>query len=155
MEGIVRTDTDHWVLRYKTSLDNRDFQIIMLVEVKEYGKEPDPSQLDILHFAHWLMTEKGKNRHGARTWKTIKAKSVTGRPVKVKSFGVHLLQFERTSPDDGWVKWDRKIIDKNVLLGILALERRPDDPSQMMIAYLRDRHLKKFRHQLALFGQEI
>lgn len=140
--GIVRTDTDHWILRWKTSLEGRDFQLLMLVEVKEMGSEPDEAQLDILHFVHLGMIRPRKNMHGAKCDNEFPATStVTGRKVRVRYMGYHLLQFEKTNPDDSaWIKWDRKTISADVLVGVLALERHPDKPDKFMIEYLRDRH---------------
>jgi hypothetical protein len=144
VHGIVRTDTDHWIVRYKTSLEGRDFQLLMLVEAKEHGAEPSADQLDILHFVHLGLVRKGKNMHGSKTGDTFLCRSrVTGRKVRVRYFGYHLLQFENTNPyDSAWVKWDRKLISAGDLVGVLAMERNPDNPSRMMIEFLRDRHAK-------------
>jgi hypothetical protein len=142
--GIVRTDTDHWILRYKTNLDGRGFQLLMLVEVKEYGAEPDPAQLDILRFVHIGITRKRKNMHGAKTCDEFTARSaVSGRIVHVRYMGYHLLQFEKTNPNDSsWIKWNRKPVTAEELVGILSMERRPDRPDKFTIEYLRDRHRK-------------
>lgn len=144
VNGIVRTDTDHIVLRYKTGLDGRDFQLMMVVEVKEYGAEPDKSQTDILSFLRQLADNRGENIHGCKTRKSLRVRSrMLNRDVLLRFYGVHLLQFEKTNPDDSkWIKWDRKPISKETLLGVLALERVPDNPDKFMIEFLRDRHRK-------------
>jgi hypothetical protein len=36
--------------------------------------------------------------------------------------GIHLLQFENTSPDDGKIFWDNKQIDKSELINILRFQ---------------------------------
>lgn len=144
VHGIVRTDLDHVIVRYKTSLDQRDFQLLMVVEVKEFGAEPDPSQVDILSFFRQIGERAGYNMHGAKTTGTYRLYSrISGRFVNVRFFGVHLLQFEKTNPNDSeWIRWDHKDITEGVLVGLLAMERRPDNPDQMMIETLRDRHRK-------------
>jgi hypothetical protein len=140
--GIVRTDLDHVILRYMTTFQKRDFQLMMIVEVKEYGKEPDAAQVDILSFLRQLAEFKGTNMHNFPTVQCVKARSkMTGRDVRLRFFGVHLLQFEKTNPMDSlWIKWDRKIITPAQLEDILAMNVRPDDTSKPMIDYLRDRH---------------
>lgn len=145
VHGIVRTDTDHWILRYKTGLDGRDFQLLMLVEVKEHGADSDPAQRDIMRFVHLLSTRRGRNMHGATTRETARIRSeITGRTVRVKNFGYHLLQFQNTHPEDSnWIMWDRRRIHKDDLIGVLALERNPYEPERFVIEYLRDRHQKE------------
>lgn len=139
--GIIRTDTDHTILRYKTHNQGRDFQLIMDVEVKERGARPDKSQADILNFKHQLALKTSHNMHGARTFYTHYLKSsANGRRVKVKYLGYHLLQFENTDPTDGWIKWDGKLITVGILVGILTFELNPCYPDRPMIEFLRDRH---------------
>ena len=157
IQGIVRTDLDHCILRYKTTIQGRDFQLLMIVEVKEYGAQPDKSQIDILSFIRQMIEDKGTNMHGAPTVRThnLISKMRDNRKVSVRFWGVHLLQFEKTNPDDSsWIKWNRKLISKHDLVAVLAMERRPDRPDKMMDEYLRDRHRKvdaiefDFMHQL-------
>lgn len=150
--GIVRTDCDHIICRYKTHTDGRDFQLMMIVEVKEYGAKPDPCQRDILSFTHQIIIDKGKNIHGEKTHKSKKLYStMQGKRVLVRHFGVFLLQFEKTSPvDSAWIKWNHEIIDEKTLTEILAMHRRPDKPHLLMDEFLRDRHRKK--EQMTLFS---
>lgn len=144
VDGIVRTDLDHIVLRYKTSLDGRDFQLLMLIEVKEFGAHPDPAQTDCLSFIRQMAERRQRNRHGANGFSSVKLRSrMLNRPVNVRFYGVHLLQFERTNPhDSSWIKWDGKIISPEELVGVIALERRPDDFKKFVMEFLRDRHSK-------------
>lgn len=145
---IVRTDTDHSILRYMTyvqGVKTREFQLIMDVEVKEWGKEPDRAQADILNFKHQLVINKSRNRYGAKTDNTYQLRSsAAGRKVKVRYLGFHLLQFEKTSPiDSRWIKWDRKEITVETLVGLLALNLHPDKPHLPMADFLRDRHKQR------------
>jgi hypothetical protein len=141
-DGIVRTDCDHIIVRYKTHPQGRDFQLMMIVEVKEFGGEPDPCQRDILSFLSQTIFIRSRQICGAKTTKSLKLKShILGRPVLVRNYGVHLLQFEKTSPrDSAWIKWDRCLVDAPTLTEILAFERRPDAPHLWMKDFLRDRH---------------
>lgn len=141
-QGIVRTDTDHTILRFKTSTQGREFQLLMDLEVKEFGSCPDPAQLDVQAFKHQFIMQKGKNCHGAPTVLTRKVKSrVSGRIVAVRYLGWHLLQFERTSPTDSqWIKWNHREISVSQLLGLLAMELDPFNHDRTMAELLRDRH---------------
>jgi hypothetical protein len=142
--GIVRTDTDHTILRYKTHDQGREFQLIMDVEVKEHGSEPDPAQMDILSFKHQIAMRTGKNVHEGKTHFTHRLRSrLTGRLVRVRYCGYHLLQFENTNPEDSaWIKWDRREIIADWLTEILLFERHPYRPEKLMAEFLRDRHFQ-------------
>lgn len=153
-EGIVRTDTDHVILRYKTYPGGRDFQLLMLLEVKERGAYPRADQKDIFSFVNQISVKKGKQVNGASTWHTWKLWSWKNeRYVTVRYFGYHLLQFEGTNPKDSdWIKWNGKKIDEGTLVALLSMERVPSDPSKSMTEFLRDRHRKP--KTLSLFPQE-
>jgi hypothetical protein len=149
-KGIVRTDTDHTVLRYITHMQGRDFQLIMDVEVKEFGKEPDPSQADILFFKHQIATRTGINMHKSGTVFTHKLQSkYSAKKVSVRYCGLHLLQFEKTNPADSeWIKWNHRKITENTLIELLQFKRNPEQPRRPMIEFLRDRHM-----QVSLFNK--
>jgi hypothetical protein len=117
---------------------------MMIVEVKEFGAEPDACQIYILSFLAKTIRSKGKNMHNAMTNMSLRLKSrMLNRHVLVRNFGVFLLQFEKTSPDDSaWIKWNRRHIDAKTLTEILSLHRRPDNIDLLMDDYLRDRHRK-------------
>jgi len=152
VEGIVRTDMDHIILRYKTSLDGRDFQLAMVVEEKQFGAKPDPAQRDILSIINQLCGTSGRNLRGVKT-RTSKMvwSPMFRRKVRVRWLGCHLLQFSHSGPEDSdWIKWDHKVIDRHILAGLLAIERDPYCPEKFIIELLRDRHNK--RRQPMLFG---
>src|SRR5262245_38814561 len=67
---LVRTDTDHFILKFKTHPQGREFQLIMLVETKEWGSEPDDAQRDILNFIHQLCYKVRRNMHDASIYPT-------------------------------------------------------------------------------------
>jgi hypothetical protein len=141
--GIIRTDTDHIILRYKTALDGRSYQLIMIVEVKEFGASPDPWQIDILSFLRQIAESKGRNLKGAPTTRSRRVFSKRNQVyVRLRFYGVHLLQFEKTGPlDSDWIKWNGRQITTDQLVDLLAMNIRPDN-FKPMIEFLRDRHAK-------------
>lgn len=145
--GIVRTDCDHIILRYKTHKTGRELQLMMIVEVKEFGRDPDPTQKDMLSFLSQTIWHslRGKNMHKATTDRTLRLKSwILGRDVNVRNLGVHLLQFEKTSPKDSeWIRWNYHEVDEATLIQILAMNVRPDNPKRSIDEFLRDRHKKQ------------
>jgi hypothetical protein len=140
--GIVRTDTDHTILRYKTHSQGRNFQLLMDIEVKEHGSLPRDDQRDIHSFKHQMISKTGRNIEGSKTRRTMKLFSVmSNRKVNVRYLGFYLLRFENTSPDDSaWIEWDHKRITKDTLIAILAMDVDPYDTTRSMIELLRDRH---------------
>jgi len=70
----------------------------MIIEEKRYGHYPKPYQAKILN----LLDACCKHNKYFR--------------------GVHLLVFEKTSPDDGKIFWDRREITKEQLLGLLTFK---------------------------------
>jgi hypothetical protein len=142
-DGIVRTDTDHTILRYKTDW-GRERQLLMDIEVKEFGSYPNDSQRDLLAMKHQLMSARGKNMHGATTQISRKIYSMmNGRKVSVRYLGLHLLVFEKTSPCDSvWIHWDKKPITEDQLLRLLAFDLDPNNPVRSMRELLRDRHFQ-------------
>src|SRR5215813_10481467 len=49
-EGFVLTNCDHIVLRFKNDRTGKDVQTMMVVEIKEHGKELGDCQAEIFHF---------------------------------------------------------------------------------------------------------
>ena len=151
-DGIIRTDCDHIICRYKTAMDGRKFQLLMIVEVKEYGAEPDESQRDLLLLTHQSLFVRQRNMYDAPTVRSLKLYSVRNNThILARHFGVFLLQFEKTSPcDSAWIKWNRAIIDERTLIEILSFHRRPDRPAELMEVFLRDRHARRIDLNLDL-----
>lgn len=142
--GIIRCDQDHWVLRYKTPHNGRDVQLLMLIEVKEFNAVPDKAQSDCLRMLHRFHSDTGKNIYGATTHRTKMVFSdLSGRTIRLRNLGVHLLQFSRTNPEDSLtIRWDHKEIDIQTLESLLLLDLNPNNPEQSMDELLRDRHKK-------------
>lgn len=148
---IVRTDTDHTILRYKTHYQGRDFQLMMCIEVKEFGAKPDPAQKDILRFQHEFLMHTSRNKHKALTFRSKSIYSeMLKRVVRLRHYGFHLLQFEKTSPEDSaWIKWDHREIAIDTLVGLLAMDVHPWN-LRPMDEFLRDRHWQS-KNQDCLF----
>lgn len=55
-----------------------------------------------------------------------------GRKVRVKLYGVHLLQFSGTDPADSeFIWWDGKLISEETLIKLLRIDIDPDDFSEV------------------------
>jgi hypothetical protein len=141
-QGIVRTDTDHTIVCYKVHKQGRKFQLIMDLETKEFGAKPTICQQDIISFKTQLALSKGKNLNGATTYTTHKLRSELQQcRINARYYGFHVLQFEKTSPDNSeWIKWDYKPISSLTLTDLLRFERHPFYPDRSLMQFLRDRH---------------
>ncbi len=129
-DGIVLYDSDMIVHRYKFD-HNRLYQCIMLVEVKCHNAEPTPSQKDTLAiFGQFLRNDKTTSRKSRRAQvrdRPTKAFSVMRkRMITCRAFGVHLLTFENTSPENGKIRWDKENVTKGQLIKILKFELHPE-----------------------------
>lgn len=129
-DGIVIYDLDMIVHRYKYDHD-RLYQCIMLVELKRHGAELTDSQRDTLAvFGQFLRNDrrtstKGRRAQvGSRPTKVISV--IRNRRVTCRAFGVHILTFQRTNPDNGWVQWDKRRITKDQLIKLLKFELHPE-----------------------------
>lgn len=144
--GLCVADVDYIIHRFKTANDGREFQCLMMVEVKTQSRNTSDSQRDTLSiFSQFL-----RNRKNTPTAKipakqadaTVinKARSyILKRDVNVRLFGFHLLQFQQTGPDDGWIKWDNKPIDQETLAKLIRFDL---DPDKITPLDLRNHHLK-------------
>lgn len=130
MQGIVRTDCDHIIHRYK--FETRDVQAIMVLEVKTYDKELPETQRDTLHIANQLMRNRRSNMYKDVKWQAgdapLKVKSaMTGRDVMVRCFGVQTLRLSHSSPIDSvrmW--WNKRLINVAQLIKLLRFDLDPD-----------------------------
>jgi hypothetical protein len=132
--GIVATDCDLWVHRYKT-IERRDCQFLMLLEIKEHGKQIDRSQRDTLHIVNQLL----RNRRNKTKFQVADEPRVSkvfsvsaNRHVNVCCFGVHSLIIHGDGRDASGCKltWDSKHeITSQQLESLLLFELDPDDLS--------------------------
>lgn len=135
--GIVRFDCDVLLHKYLTPTDKkgtRDIQCVMFIEVKMHGANVGEAQRDTLSMFSQVLLNRRPNIHGPK--KGIHAKDhcppsrckshILGREVSLHLFGGHLLQFEHESPgDSGWIAWDYKPINEEMLLKLLRFELNP------------------------------
>jgi hypothetical protein len=130
-------NSDLWVHHYKTDR-GRDFQCIMLVELKTFGAELDKYQRDTLLIVNQIL----RNRRQTPTSTPIsqagtaplKVNShIAQRRVVLKAFGVHVLRLSADTPDNSeWMQWDKArfgqggFIDREQLVKLLRFELDPD-----------------------------
>lgn len=130
-KGLFVMDADWWFHRYKTEL-GREFQCLMMVEIKTNGAEPDKYQRDTL----WAIDQLLRNRRQTPTNKVrlqagrglVKTFSgVIQKPVTMKAFGVHLLRFDGKGPMSSQrITWDNKEIMLEQLEKLLVFDLDPD-----------------------------
>lgn len=130
-QGLYVMDADWWFHRYRTELD-REFQCLMMVEIKTNGAEPDKYQRDTL----WQIDQLLRNRRQTPTNKVRLqagrglAKTFSGviqKPVTIKAFGVHLLRFDGKGPiSSSRITWDNKEITLEQLEKLLVFDLDPD-----------------------------
>ena len=130
--GYCVSDQDYWIQKFKT-YEGRDFQLLMLVEIKTMGSKLTKAQIDLLHMANQVM----RNRRWTPT-KDLKFQPSNGvskvysymsnKEVYLRTYGVHVLTFSGLGPDDSeWITWDTtKPIDKEILTSILSFDLDPD-----------------------------
>ena len=151
-DGINIYDEDHFcdrrfVHKYKEN-GERGVQCYMVLEVKEYGAFPTKAQQSTLAILSGYIKNFFGNRHTRRgATKDIYGKRgkvwdhVYDRWVQVRHYGYHLLQFEKTCPDDSsWIKWDSKEITEDQLVKLLRFEIHP---LTLMPIDARDHHKQK------------
>lgn len=134
------------VHRYKDGGD-RGVQCFMSVEVKEYGAKPTQAQQSTLQILSDYIKNTFRNMHNTRGASHDlggKCRKVYDRRfdrlVWVRHYGIHLLQFEATSPDDSsWIKWDGIEITPDQLASLFAFEIHPYTLKPLSA---RDRHAR-------------
>jgi len=150
--GYAVTDQDYWIHRFK-SHRGRDFQLLMLVEIKTQGMPLSQAQRDTLHLVNQIM----RNRRQTPTkdciyqagQSVIRAYStMQGKNVMLRAYGMHVLTFSGLGPGDSeWLTWDHHVIDMAQLTGLLKFDLDPDTLNPLD---LRNHHPPK---QLPLFDE--
>lgn len=134
---VVAVDSDLWVHKYKT-IGDRKYQFLMLVEVKEFGKEPDPYQLDTLHIINQLL----RNRRNIKdNWNAIDGRArissvyslMNKDRIQVTCFGCHVLRIDGDGTFLQWsnLTWDNKKISPETLEDLLLFNVDPDTLSPL------------------------
>ncbi|NBW15698.1 MAG: hypothetical protein EBR82_47700 [Caulobacteraceae bacterium] len=151
-DGINVFDEDHFcdrrVVHKFNENGDRSAQCYMTIEVKEYGAFPSDAQRSTFSILSGYL----KNFFGNRNTRRGATRDIAGkrkkvwdavfkRWVRVRHYGYHLLQFEKTSPEDSaWIKWDCKEITADQLVALLRFDIHPFT-FQPLDA--RDRHKQK------------
>jgi hypothetical protein len=151
MQGIVRTDCDHIIHRYK--FETRDVQAIMIVEVKTHEKELPETQRDTLHMINQLMRNRRSNIHKDVKFQAgngaLKVKSaMTMQDVMIRNFGVHTIRFSHSNPlDSVRIWWNKRLVNVAQLIKLLRFDLDPDTlrPMDMRI------HQRKLPETPSLF----
>ena len=151
-DGVNIYDEDHFcdrrvVHKFKVNGD-RSAQCYMTIEVKEYGAYPSDAQRSTFAILSGYLKNFFGNRHTRRgATKDIVGKRrkvwdpVFKRWVQVRHYGYHLLQLEKTCPDDSlWMKWDGIEITEDDLVKLLRFEIHP---LTFMPMDARDHHKQK------------
>jgi hypothetical protein len=150
--GIVRFDLDMLLHKYKVCIDgkgDRDIQCMMFVEVKTFMAKPSMAQTDTLSMLGQVLRNRKQNIHSDPRkqvqYQTRKVFSkLLNKDVTIKLFGAHLLQLERTNPDNSSViLWDYKPVTKQILMELLRFERDPDRIDLMIDHRRRSRPFSK------------
>lgn len=153
-KGYCVIDQDYFIHQFK-SYENRDFQLIMMVEIKTMGSLPTQAQKDTLYILDQLF----RNRRQTPT-KSLERQAagfidvfsiMNGRRVKVRAYGVHFLKFSGLGPDDSEsIMWDRKPIDAETLTKLLRFDL---DPDTLTPIDLRNHHRTAHRTNNHLFKE--
>lgn len=152
-KGYCVIDQDYFVHQFK-SFENRDFQLIMMVEIKTMGMEPTQAQKDTLHILNQLLrNERATPTKALSSYQAVgfvDAFSVmNGRRVKVKAYGAHVLRFSGLGPDDSdAIFWDKKQIDVETLTKLLRFDIHPDT---FLPIDLRNHHRTAYKKNIHLF----
>lgn len=130
-EGLSITDADYVVHRFKT-YGSREFQCIMMIEVKTFTRKLPDAQRDTLYILHQLM----RNRRDTPTKETLHQSGTTitkahsfilGRDVNVRSFGTFVLTFSESGPEDSdEIFWNKERITEETLVSLLRFELDPE-----------------------------
>jgi len=160
-DGINIYDADCSVERrivhkYKDGT-SREAQCYMEVEVKEYGAVPSAAQRSTFQILSDYLKNTVSNMNssrGASSDRSGKFRRIYDREfdrwVWVRHYGIHLLQFEKTGPDDSsWIKWDGVEISPDQLVDLFAFDLHPYSLKPLSA---RDRHAPVSRPLLESIG---
>jgi hypothetical protein len=163
--GLAVYDIDYIVHRFKT-FDGREYQFLMLVEVKTHNSTMPDAQKDTLFILAQLIENRRMNNamRGGNSQHVVRKKLSTGplyahsmmsgKKVRVKCFGVYQLVFSGNGPDDSeTIKWNKKLIDTATLTQLLNFDIDPDTFFDIKES-MRDRHKQK-KSQLLLLDERV
>jgi len=154
--GYSVVDQDYWVHKFKT-FENREFQLIMCVEIKTMWADLSDAQRDTLHIVNQLMRNRRQTptkdlRYQAGSAPLSAFSVMRKAEVFLRAYGMHVLRFSGLGPDDSkLIEWDGKDIDADILTQIIGFDL---DPDTLRPIDLRNHHQKAFQknHTLPGFG---
>ena len=141
-KGYCVSDQDYWIHRFK-SFEKRDFQLLMLVEIKTMGQTLTDAQQDTLHIVNQLMRNRRQTPTKELKWQAgmglVKVFStIAKKEIVLRAYGMHVLTFSGLGPDDSKIiKWDHRIINTEILTQLLSFNL---DPDNMQPIDLRNHH---------------
>lgn len=129
-------DCDLLIHKYVTPTDKlgtRKLQAMMFVEVKSHGSVLTPSQRDTLYIFNQILRNrkrtptKPKIPQQAETLPNAVYSPYNDEIITLRGFGGHWLQMSNNDPVDSEIlKWDKKRITYEMLIGILRFDLDPD-----------------------------
>lgn len=158
VQHYAKSNFSAWIKKYgpssdkdKDAIDVQDIDYVlhsyltgdlMTLETKEYGGEPSGAQKDTQSVIEQLL------RLGA-----ISGTVFNNRGKKINYHGHYLVQFENTTPDDGWVKVDGVIWERNAFIRFLNFGRLKSQTQKQQNRMPKSKILiKKNPAQLSMFG---
>lgn len=144
--GLSISDLDWVIHQYKEPEDSRNgsrkINNLMLIEEKRFGAEKSFAQDDTLfHILDGLLKSITNEKQRSKRASHGKILNARGEYVQVRYYGLHLLQFSGSGPEDSeTIHWDEKLITKDDLVQLLRFEIHP--------MTLRKRDTTERRHHL-------
>lgn len=129
--GYNVSDQDYWIHRFRTAYD-REFQLVMLVEVKTMGMPLSDAQTDLLHMVNQLTRNRRQTPTKELRWQAGSGpmrvySTMNEREVYLRAYGMHVLTFSGLGPDDSeTIMWDRTTINVEQLVALLRFDLDPD-----------------------------
>lgn len=154
-KGLSVMDADWIFHRFRTEM-GRDFQCVMIVEVKTRNGQMPAAQLDTGFLIDQLM--RNRRQTPTHTPSLQAGNSLTRiysafqkKWVYVRAFGFHRLTFDNLGPSDSQlIKWDKIEITQDQLTKLLCFDLDPDSLRPMD---WRSHHARNGHSQgITLFG---
>lgn len=155
--GLSVMDMDYVIHRFRSEL-GRDFQLLMIVEVKTRGSQMSDAQRDTAHVLNQITRNRRQTptkplRYQAGTAPLMIYSIYAKRKVFLKVLGVHVLTFEGLGPDDSrWIKWDNREIDASELAALIRFDIDPDTLEPMQWRVHHEKVLSVLNQAVTLFS---
>lgn len=118
--GLTVVDIDWCVHQYATH-GSRAVQNFMFIEEKRYAEIVRPHQMDTIKTINRFFVPSGR----AALSRRVESHMARGA-VLVRFWGFHLLEFEKSGPEDSkWIRWNRAEVLPTMLEELLTFRRNP------------------------------